>query len=225
LPGPPQCFGVSGYSGAGTAPSERNDPEKLRDNLMPYSLVDHLHEREVSRQLGVPVEFMPHVASHFPRAHYDREPVVATIHERGSLRNRYLGRYGGEALVEMLEDAPWVSRVAGAHGRRNRRLCTGSRRSARLVVVACRGQSAQGRGNPGHAEHQSCAGFRGNQRHTHEGTAMSDLLWQKAGVQSDQRVMRFLAGDDVLLDREFFLHDIEASKAHVEGLLRIGKPR
>lgn len=33
--------------------------------------------------------------------------------------------------------------------------------------------------------------------------------------------MRFLAGDDVLLDREFFLHDIEASKAHVEGLLRI----
>ena len=44
---------------------------------------------------------------------------------------------------------------------------------------------------------------------------MSDLLWQKAGVQSDQRIMRFLAGDDVLLDREFFLHDIEASKAHV----------
>ena len=50
---------------------------------------------------------------------------------------------------------------------------------------------------------------------------MSDLLWQKAGVQSDQRIMRFLAGDDVLLDREFFLHDIEASKAHVEGLVRI----
>jgi argininosuccinate lyase len=34
--------------------------------------------------------------------------------------------------------------------------------------------------------------------------------------------MRFLAGNDVLLDREFFLHDITASKAHVEGLARIG---
>ncbi|MGH8123976.1 MAG: argininosuccinate lyase [Rudaea sp.] len=34
--------------------------------------------------------------------------------------------------------------------------------------------------------------------------------------------MRFLAGDDVVLDREFFLHDIAASKAHVEGLARIG---
>lgn len=27
LAGPPACFGVSGYSGAGTAPSDRNDPE------------------------------------------------------------------------------------------------------------------------------------------------------------------------------------------------------
>ncbi|MEW5315143.1 MAG: hypothetical protein WDW38_006592 [Sanguina aurantia] len=33
--------------------------------------------------------------------------------------------------------------------------------------------------------------------------------------------MAFLAGDDVLLDREFFLHDITASKAHVEGLANI----
>ncbi|MCC6596106.1 MAG: argininosuccinate lyase [Rhodanobacteraceae bacterium] len=51
---------------------------------------------------------------------------------------------------------------------------------------------------------------------------MSELLWQKAGVRTDERIMRFLAGDDVLLDREFFLHDIAASKAHVEGLARIG---
>ncbi|HET9034160.1 MAG TPA: argininosuccinate lyase [Dokdonella sp.] len=51
---------------------------------------------------------------------------------------------------------------------------------------------------------------------------MSDLLWQKSGIQTDARIMRFLAGDDVILDREFFLFDIEASTAHVEGLARIG---
>jgi argininosuccinate lyase len=51
---------------------------------------------------------------------------------------------------------------------------------------------------------------------------MSDLLWQKDGVAVDARIMRFLAGDDVALDREFFLHDIAASKVHVEGLARIG---
>ena len=51
---------------------------------------------------------------------------------------------------------------------------------------------------------------------------MSDLLWQKDGVAVDARIMRFLAGDDVVLDREFFVHDIAASKVHVEGLARIG---
>jgi len=51
---------------------------------------------------------------------------------------------------------------------------------------------------------------------------MTQPLWQKSGVQIDARIMKFLAGDDVLLDREFFLHDITASKAHVEGLANIG---
>ena len=51
---------------------------------------------------------------------------------------------------------------------------------------------------------------------------MSDLLWQKPGVTVDARIQQFLAGDDVILDREFFLHDIAASKAHAEGLQRIG---
>ena len=51
---------------------------------------------------------------------------------------------------------------------------------------------------------------------------MSDLLWQKPGVELDPDVQRFLAADDVVLDREFFLHDIQASRAHAEGLQRIG---
>ncbi|WP_242107277.1 argininosuccinate lyase [Luteimonas aquatica] len=51
---------------------------------------------------------------------------------------------------------------------------------------------------------------------------MSDLLWQKPGVTVDAQIQDFLAGDDVLLDREFFLHDIAASKAHAQGLERIG---
>ncbi|WP_440975429.1 argininosuccinate lyase [Pseudoxanthomonas winnipegensis] len=51
---------------------------------------------------------------------------------------------------------------------------------------------------------------------------MTNLLWQKPGVEVDARIQAFLAGDDVLLDREFFLHDIAASTAHAEGLQHIG---
>jgi argininosuccinate lyase len=51
---------------------------------------------------------------------------------------------------------------------------------------------------------------------------MSNLLWQKSGVLVDEGIQTFLAGEDVALDREFFLFDIEASRAHAQGLLRIG---
>ena len=51
---------------------------------------------------------------------------------------------------------------------------------------------------------------------------MMQPLWQKPDSKIDARIMQFLAGDDVLLDREFFLYDITASKAHVEGLANIG---
>ena len=116
LAGPPQCFGVSGYSGAGTTPSDRNNPELLRDNLMPYALVDHLHEREVSTRLGVPVEFMPHVAPHFRGITLTanlwlHEPVTVD-----QVRARYEQRYAGEPLVDVIDQAPWVSRIAGRHG-------------------------------------------------------------------------------------------------------------
>ena len=51
---------------------------------------------------------------------------------------------------------------------------------------------------------------------------MSDLLWQKPGVKVDARIQQFLAGEDVILDREFFVFDIQASRAHAQGLQRIG---
>ena len=51
---------------------------------------------------------------------------------------------------------------------------------------------------------------------------MTDLLWQKPGVRVDERIQQFCAGDDVVLDREFFAFDIQASWAHAQGLQRIG---
>lgn len=115
LAGPVQCFGVSGYSGAGTTPSERNDPALLRDNLMPYALIGHVHEREASRQLVWPVEFMPHVAAHFRGL-----AVTCNMHFRESvthaeLAQRYRSAYAGEALIRLTDAAPWLAAVAGQH--------------------------------------------------------------------------------------------------------------
>jgi argininosuccinate lyase len=46
-------------------------------------------------------------------------------------------------------------------------------------------------------------------------------LWDKAGIAVDERIHRFLAGEDLRLDRELFPYDLRASKAHVRGLQRI----
>ncbi|HZX81295.1 MAG TPA: N-acetyl-gamma-glutamyl-phosphate reductase [Lysobacter sp.] len=133
--GPIQCFGVSGYSGAGTTPSPRNDPDLLRDNLMPYALTGHVHEREVTRHLGHAVEFMPHVAPHFRglsvtcNLHLAREVTPAQVHER------YRLHYTGMPLVSVQADAPGIRDVAGRHGATVGGFAT-STNGLRLVVVA-----------------------------------------------------------------------------------------
>lgn len=116
LAAPPVCFGVSGYSGAGTTPSDKNDPEKLRDNLMPYALVDHMHEREVTRHLGLPVEFMPHVAPWFRGITMTVNLWLAQPMSRDAVRQRYIEKYADEPLVDVIDDAPWVSRIVHRHG-------------------------------------------------------------------------------------------------------------
>ncbi|MFT4197184.1 MAG: N-acetyl-gamma-glutamyl-phosphate reductase [Pseudoxanthomonas sp.] len=116
LAGPPQCFGVSGYSGAGTTPSDKNNPELLAGNLMPYALTGHVHEREASTHLGVPVEFMPHVAPHFRGITLTVNLWLRQPSKREAIEALYQARYAGEPLVEVIDDAPWVSRIVGRHG-------------------------------------------------------------------------------------------------------------
>jgi N-acetyl-gamma-glutamyl-phosphate reductase len=115
LDGPVQCFGVSGWSGAGTTPSDKNNEALLRDNLMPYALTGHVHEREVSSQLGHPIEFMPHVAPHFRGLTITANLHLSIPFDIDEVLARYHGRYASEPLVQVADEAPWVSRIANAH--------------------------------------------------------------------------------------------------------------
>jgi N-acetyl-gamma-glutamyl-phosphate reductase len=114
--GAAHVFGVSGYSGAGTTPSRKNDLDALRDNLMPYALAGHIHEREMSRHLGVEVRFTPHVAAFF-------RGIVATVHlefreaiSADALRSAFERYYSGEALVELIDGVPEVADGASRPG-------------------------------------------------------------------------------------------------------------
>jgi argininosuccinate lyase len=52
---------------------------------------------------------------------------------------------------------------------------------------------------------------------------MSEFLWEsEAAVDIDQAILEFTTGEDVVLDRELFPYDLQATVAHVHGLERIG---
>jgi len=115
LDGVPSFFGVSGYSGAGTTPSRKNDADVLRDNLLAYKLTGHTHEREVARHLQTPLRFSPHVASFFRGIHVTAHlPVTSTLTPQ-DVEQRLQQAYANAPFVDVTEGAPEVKDIAGTH--------------------------------------------------------------------------------------------------------------
>lgn len=106
LDGQPTVFGVSGYSGAGTKPSPRNDPDNLADNLIPYRLTGHNHEREGIRYLGHTVRFMPHVHPAFRGLLVTAHMPVAKPTTVDAAYERLSAAYEKETLVDVQEEIP-----------------------------------------------------------------------------------------------------------------------
>lgn len=50
----------------------------------------------------------------------------------------------------------------------------------------------------------------------------TNVLWAKPGFEINQAIQDFLAGGDIVSDRELFLFDIQASQVHAQGLAQIG---
>lgn len=115
LVGTPTVFGVSGFSGAGKTPSRKNDPDVLRDNLVPYKLTDHVHEREVSHHIGRELRFLPHVASFFRGISLTLAAELETAQTEDELLRRYREFYGNCPLVDIRADIPEVAEVRGTH--------------------------------------------------------------------------------------------------------------
>jgi len=116
LVGTPAAFGVSGYSGAGATPSRRNDPTVLQDNLLPYTLVDHIHEREVSHHMGHDIRFLPHVAPFFRGISMTVAAELQQARTAADLLAGFRDFYAGQSLIEVRADVPEVKEVRGRHG-------------------------------------------------------------------------------------------------------------
>ena len=112
----PVVFGVSGYSGAGITPSRKNDPDVLADNMLPYTLADHVHEREVSAQFGQPVHFHPHVASWFRGISLTVSGIMRSPQEEESLLHHYRDWYADCPLITIKTEIPELADARNTHG-------------------------------------------------------------------------------------------------------------
>ena len=114
--GVPAVFGVSGYSGAGATPGPRNDTERLRDNLMPYKLVGHNHEKEAIRHLGIPIRFMPHVHPAFRGLLITAHIPLGRALGKEEVKTRFERKYDEEPLIDIRDDIPELREGAGHPG-------------------------------------------------------------------------------------------------------------
>lgn len=127
-------FGISGYSGAGTKAGETKTGERttvpkitpadLRGGIRPYSLTDHVHEREAAHQLArldggeVKVAFVPHVGPWF-------QGIISTVsiplaHKMTSkeVKALYHDFFANEPLVKIQDGVPELHEITLQHGLR-----------------------------------------------------------------------------------------------------------
>ncbi|KAI9297233.1 bifunctional acetylglutamate kinase/N-acetyl-gamma-glutamyl-phosphate reductase [Neoconidiobolus thromboides FSU 785] len=117
---PPSIFGVSGYSGAGSTPNSKNDTNILKDNLIPYSLSDHLHESEISYHLDQKIHFTPHVASFFRgitlTIKIPLTPEMGNQITSQEVFEYYKDYYKAYENIKVIKEIPLVKDMAYKHG-------------------------------------------------------------------------------------------------------------
>ena len=134
--GPINVFGVSGYSGAGSTPNPRNDQERLRNNLIPYSLTGHIHEREISRHLGHDVRFSPHVAPFFRGITVTVNAQIQSQSDPVELLESFQEYYRNYSLVKVQKEIPEIRDVAESNFAILGGFCSDDR-DQRWVTVVC----------------------------------------------------------------------------------------
>ncbi|KAH0826060.1 hypothetical protein J3R83DRAFT_7347 [Lanmaoa asiatica] len=139
----PTIFGVSGYSGGGTItqPGEAGarpvtlpkvTPESLGGGIRPYSLTDHIHEREAGWHLSklaappasastskprVKLAFIPSVAPFFSGILSTLSfPLSTSTLSASDIVSLYASYYAGERLVRTQKGVPALGDVQGQHG-------------------------------------------------------------------------------------------------------------
>jgi N-acetyl-gamma-glutamyl-phosphate reductase common form len=113
ISGPVNFFGISGYSGAGASPNPRNDKELLSNNILAYSMINHLHEQEVKHQMYKEIFFTPHVAEFFRGIHMTGNIILTDSMSADDAERAFQDFYTDNSLIQVQHPAPDLQQVRG----------------------------------------------------------------------------------------------------------------
>ena len=113
ISGPVNFFGISGYSGAGASPNPRNDKELLSNNILAYSMINHLHEQEVKHQMYKEIFFTPHVAEFFRGIHMTGNIIMKDSMSADDAKRVFQDFYTDMSLIKVQHPTPDLQQVRG----------------------------------------------------------------------------------------------------------------
>lgn len=150
----PTVFGLSGYSGAGTVPTTDPDgrpgsapkvtPESLHGGVRPYSLTDHIHEREAGFHLSqllsnagpVKIAFIPAVTPWFSGIISTASIPLNSKLRASDVVALFEEKYKDDKLVEIIKGVPQIQDIESKHTVTIGGFQVPSE-GGRLVVVVC----------------------------------------------------------------------------------------
>ena len=109
------CMGISGYSGAGATPNEKNDSNNLEGNIIPYSLSGHIHEKEVMRHCYEEISFSPHVANFFRGILITSHIQLTKKSSSSEIYDLYKSFYNNKKLIKVIKEIPMINKVTESH--------------------------------------------------------------------------------------------------------------
>ena len=115
IDGKVSCMGISGYSGAGATPNDKNNPINLEDNIIPYSLSGHIHEKEVMKHCYKDISFSPHVANFFRGILITSHIKLTKKLSNSEIHNIYKSFYKGKELIKVIKEIPMINKVSNSH--------------------------------------------------------------------------------------------------------------
>jgi len=115
IDGKVSCMGISGYSGAGATPNEKNDPNNLEGNIIPYSLSGHIHEKEVMKHCYEKISFSPHVANFFRGILITSHIQLSKKSSSSEIYDLYKSFYKDKKLIQVIKEIPMINKVSNSH--------------------------------------------------------------------------------------------------------------